>query len=62
MAYLNLYDEQMPDESIIDDYIDSYGVLLKQPVLISYNTKNGANPPRPVLQGQTFMIMGRVLN
>ena len=62
MAYIKLYDEQMPDESIIDNYIDSYGVLHKQPVLISYNTKNGANPPRPVLQGQTFMIMGRVLN
>ena len=62
MAYLKVYDEQMPDESVIEDYIDSYGVLHRQPVLISYNTKDGANPPRPVLQGQTFMIMGRVLN
>ena len=61
-GYLKVYDEQMPDEDVIDNYIDSYGVLHKQPVLISYNTNGGINPPRPVLQGQTFWIMGRVLN
>ena len=61
-GYLKVYDEQMPDEDVMDDYIDSYGVLHKQPVLISYNTNGGINPPRPVLQNQTFWIMGRVLN
>ena len=61
-GYLKVYDEQMPDEDVIDNYIDSYGVLHKQPVLISYNTDGGINPPRPVLQGQTFWVMGKVLN
>ena len=61
-GYLKVYDEQVPDEDHIEDYIDSYGVLHKQPVLISYNTEGGANPPRPVEQNQTFWIMGRVLN
>lgn len=61
-GYLKVYDEQMPDADHIDNYIDSYGVLHKQPVLISFNTKNGANPPRTVNEGQTFWIMGRVLN
>ena len=61
-GYLKVYDEQVPDNGVIDNYIDSYGVLHKQPVLISYNTKDGQNPPRPVMQDQTFWIMGRVLN
>lgn len=61
-GYLKVYDELVPDDEHIDDYIDSYGVLHKQPVLISYNTKGGINPPRPVERGQTFWIMGRVLN
>jgi len=61
-GYLKVYDEQTPAEDVIDNYIDSYGVLHKQPVLISYNTNGGINPPRPVPQGQTFWIMGRVLN
>ena len=61
-GYLKVYDEQVPDDGVIDNYIDSYGVLHKQPVLISYNTKDGQNPPRPVMQDQTFWIMGRVLN
>ena len=61
-GYLKVYDEQVPDEDVMEDYIDSYGILHKQPVLISYNTAGGANPPRPVLQGQTFWTMGRVLN
>lgn len=61
-GYLKLYDEQIPDEEHMEDFTDSYGIVHKQPVLISYNTADGQNPPRPVMPNQTFWIMGRVLN
>ena len=61
-GYLKVYEERTPDEEYVEDFIDSYGVLHKQPVLISYNTTNGENPPILVTPSKTFWVMGRVLN
>lgn len=58
-GYIKAYAEQEPDESEIEDYTDSNGVVHMQPVLISYNQKY---EPKKVLQSARFKICGRVLN
>lgn len=56
-GYIKVYGEQEPDDP--QAFMDSYGVVRKQPVLISYNKKY---PPRPVSPEASFQIVGRVLN
>ena len=57
-SYIKVYGEQEPEESRKDLYLDSEGVLRRQPVLISYNTKY---EPKPVSPNLSFAIVGRVL-
>lgn len=57
-GYLKVYDEQQPEEDIAEEFTDSYGKIRPQPVLRSYNRKY---PPRPILPGLDFMIVGKVL-
>ena len=58
-GYLKVYDEQEPDESVIDDFTTSDGVLCMQPVLVSYNEKY---EPIAVSPNTAFRIAGKVLN
>ena len=58
-GYLKRYDEWEPDISNGSHFIDSDGVLHKQPVLISYNKKY---EPKVVSPHVVFQIEGRVLN
>lgn len=58
-GFLKLYDEQEPNEDIIDAFIGSDGVLHSQPVLVSYNEEY---EPRYVSPNSIFTIAGRVLN
>lgn len=74
-SYIKVYHEEMPDldrecetdedvreyEDYLDQFIDSEGVVHPQILLISYNTKNGANPPKVIRQSDSFKICGRVL-
>lgn len=55
-GYIKAYGEQEPDEP--EAFTDSYGVIRRQPVLISYNQKYA---PRPVSPEAAFRIVGRVL-
>ncbi len=57
-GYLKMYSEQEPDESVADDFTDSYGTVHPQPVLESYNQKY---EPRPIRPGTVFQVVGRVL-
>jgi len=56
-GYIKVYGEQEPDDPAA--FTDSYGVVRKQPVLISYNKKY---PPRAVSPEASFQIVGRVLS
>ena len=58
-GYLKRYDELDPDSSNGSQFIDSDGILHKQPVLISYNKKY---EPKVVSPNVIFRIEGRVLN
>lgn len=58
-GYLKMYDEQEPSEDVAEQYLDSEGVLYKQPVLVSYNEKYD---PKVVSPDVVFKIEGRVLN
>ena len=58
-GYLKVYEEQEPDETERDSFVDSNGVLHMQPVLVSYNEKYA---PRVVSPALNFQIAGRVLN
>ena len=55
-GYIKLYDERDPE--IPEDYTDSTGVVHKQPVLISINTKYS---PIPVAYGKYLKVVGKVL-
>lgn len=55
-GYIKAYGEREPDEP--EAFTDSYGVVRRQPVLISYNQKYA---PRPVSPEAAFRIVGRVL-
>ena len=57
-GFIKMYDEQVPDESIQDSFIDSSGCLHMQPVLVSYN----ADYDRKVITPEMDLrIIGRVL-
>ena len=56
-GYIKVYGEQEPEDPEL--FLDSGGVLHRQPVLLSYNK---AYPPRPVNPELGFSIAGRVLN
>ncbi len=57
-GYLKAYDEQEPDEEIIDEFTDSYGETRAQPVMVSFNE---AYAPRAISPHAEFQIVGRVL-
>lgn len=57
-GYLKAYGEQEPDESVRDDFTNSYGEVHAQPVMISFNQ---AYAPREVSPHAQFQIVGRVL-
>lgn len=57
-GFLKMYDEQVPDESLQEAFLDSTGVLHKQPILVSYNK---AYPPRVITPETELKIVGRVL-
>lgn len=56
---IKIYDEQVPDESVREEFTDSDGRLNPQVVLCSYNSEW---EPRPISPYQEFHIYGRVLN
>ena len=57
-GYLKVYSEQEPDASVRESFTDSYGVVHKQPVMVSYNQ---AYAPRAITPEAGFCIVGRVL-
>lgn len=57
-GYLKVYGEQEPDDNNKDAFIDSYGCLHMQPVMLSYNQ---AYEPKAVTPDSMFQIVGRVL-
>lgn len=57
-GYIKSYDEQYPDEGIVDEFTDSYGTVHMQPVMVSYNQKYS---PRPISANAGFQVVGRVL-
>ena len=57
-GYIKAYDEQEPDEDVVEHFTDSSGVVHAQPVLISYNE---AYPPRVVSPFASFQLVGQVL-
>ena len=56
-GYIKVYGEREPEDA--EAFTDAWGVVHKQPVLISYNKKY---PPRPVSPEASFQIVGRVLS
>lgn len=58
-GYIKIYEEQTPEDNIMEYYTDSYGDIRPQAVLISYNR---AYPPKPISPHGKFRIAGRVLN
>ena len=58
-SYIKSYSEREPEEAQRELYLDSEGVLHKQPVLVSYNKKY---EPKPVSPNLSFAVIGRVLN
>lgn len=57
-GYIKSYDEQEPDEDHKEDFTDSYGVVHRQKVLISYNENYD---PIEVSPEAEFRIVGKVL-
>ena len=57
-GYLKMYGEQDPEEQHRDSFINGYGVLRAQPVLLSYNAEYA---PKVVNPEHTFQIVGKVL-
>lgn len=58
-GYVKRYELQAPDAASLDEFTDSDGNLLKQPVLVSYND---AYAPIIVRPEMAFRICGKVLN
>ena len=56
---VKIYDEEMPSESDIEEYVDSNGIVHPQVVLRSYNSDW---KPRLISPYQEFHVFGRVLN
>lgn len=57
-GFIKTYDEQEPDEEHVEDYLDSYGVLHPQIVLIS---QNSSYSPKRITPAMDFRIVGRIL-
>ena len=57
-GYIKMYSEQEPDGKEREYRTDSYGVVHKQPVMVSFNKKY---EPREVSSLTSFQIIGRVL-
>lgn len=58
-SFMKLYEEREPDETAAEDFMDSYGMIHPQPVLISYNEEYA---PRVILPTSFFKVVGRVLS
>lgn len=58
-SYIKQYDEILPEEEEVTDYVYSTGNVQKKPVLISMNKKY---PPMVISRDQRFEIVGKVLN
>ena len=57
-GYLKIYNEQEPDDDVIEEYTDSYGTVHPQPVMQSYNQRYGTKVVKPSV---VFQIVGKVL-
>ena len=57
-THLKVYDQQEPSEESKDDYVDSYGVLHQQIILVSYNKLYS---PKPISPSDTFFVVGLVI-
>ena len=60
-SYVKEYQEQTPSDQDREAFTGTDGSLYMQPVLLSYNTAGGANPPKVIRPGDTFMIIGKIL-
>lgn len=58
-SYIKQYDEILPEEEELNDYLYSTGNVQKKPVLRSMNKKY---PPIIISRDQRFEIVGKVLN
>mgnify|MGYP003378389213 CR=1 FL=1 len=57
-THLKVYDQQEPSEESKDDYVDGYGVLHQQIILVSYNKLYS---PKPISPSDTFFVVGLVI-
>ena len=58
-SYIKKYEEEMPKEDELEDYMYSSGNIQRKPVLVSLNSKY---PPIHVTQNNKFSIIGKALN
>lgn len=58
-GYIKKYEEEMPEEAEMEEYLYSSGDVQKKPVLFSLNPKYD---PIRVTQNNEFQIIGKVLN
>ena len=58
-GYIKKYEEEMPEEAEMEDYLYSSGNVQKKPVLISLNPKYS---PIHISQFNEFQIIGKVLS
>lgn len=57
-GYIKEYNEQKPEGRDMEEFIDSYGTLHMQPVMVSYNQKY---EPKIISANAGFKVIGRVL-
>lgn len=57
-GYLKVYDQQEPSEEELEEYVDSYGLLHPQVVLVSYNEKY---EPKLIHPSDMLTIVGKVV-
>lgn len=57
-AYIKVFGQRMPDENDVEEFMDSYGVVHPQRMLISYNK---TYEPIVVKPSERLVIVGRVL-
>lgn len=75
-SYIKKYRLQMPEieewdleteedvkkyERYLEQFVNSEGVVQPEVYLVSYNTANGANPPKKIRPNDSFHIFGRVI-
>ena len=58
-GFIKTYTEQEPDDEHYEEYLDSYGILHPQVVLVS---RNKDYPPKVIRPSMKLRIIGRVLN